>query len=539
MSNDPKRIDLSIYLLKQGVDYTDAINDSDFKKKLSLALKGSSKSLLYIRKNLTKRPAWAQLFEHTVNSKEFGENASTGCLLIIALNSGHQFIISFGSGFQSIDSEAIREEFGLRTLLNVLDEKSIRSIDKSSLESQPKQLREQTGTATEIQYFGLNVERDLLRAITGIPKDKGLGKRITGKDSIRVSTNIELESIPALLRKLLDSFQDNAYKQGPFNWIDHIKLVRNKERISKLNALLVELFNSNSPKCIWLSVPEIVDWNRITDFKYSASKNSILHHDIDIESFKKSLGKKKLPVDLNTLKSRNIYAIDGQGDTVYAKSVYRHIYAEVSTGKAISIINNGNWYDVKDSYATEIENYYKGIAKYPKNLPIYNDETEGAYNKRVSSENNSEFALLDMKNIRISGTASPVEPCDLYRKDHEFIHVKRYSGSSTLSHLFNQGVVSGELFQMSEEFRKALNSKLPTLFKVTNTNHRPKTNQYSVVYAIVSEYAEELNLPFFSKVALKIAHNHLKAIGYKVYLAKIEVDEVKSKLKKCPPSKHK
>ena len=39
-----------------------------------------------------------------------------------------------------------------------------------------------------------------------------------------------------------------------------------------------------------------------------------------------------------------------------------------------------------------------------------------------------------------------IEFCDLYGRDKEIVNIKRYTGSSELSHLFQQGVVSGELF---------------------------------------------------------------------------------------------
>ena len=37
-----------------------------------------------------------------------------------------------------------------------------------------------------------------------------------------------------------------------------------------------------------------------------------------------------------------------------------------------------------------------------------------------------------------------IEPCDLYGPDGEFIHIKAASGSSPLSHQFNQALVSVE-----------------------------------------------------------------------------------------------
>jgi uncharacterized protein (TIGR04141 family) len=115
--------------------------------------------------------------------------------------------------------------------------------------------------------------------------------------------------------------------------------------------------------------------------------------------------------------------------------------------------------------------------------------------------------------------------------------VKRYGGSSVLSHLFNQGLVSGELFQMQQDFRKLVNGKLPKEHKLVNLAARPTPNSYKVVFAIISESIKQLSIPFFSKISLKQTLNRLEAIGFVVMLAKISVSDAKKKAAKYPGSK--
>ena len=160
--------------------------------------------------------------------------------------------------------------------------------------------------------------------------------------------------------------------------------------------------------------------------------------------------------------------------------MYRYVYAEVVINHDVYILNNGKWYQVSQKFSNQINSYFDSIPKYEDSLPEYNDETEGDYNERVASENSDSFVLLDKKNIKITGAASPTEPYDLFRNGNEFIHVKRYGGSSVLSHLFNQGLVSGEQFQMEPEFREILNTKLPNKYKLANTEQRPNRNDYHV-----------------------------------------------------------
>jgi uncharacterized protein (TIGR04141 family) len=117
------------------------------------------------------------------------------------------------------------------------------------------------------------------------------------------------------------------------------------------------------------------------------------------------------------------------------------------------------------------------------------------------------------------------------------IHVKRYGGSGVLSHLFNQGLVSGELFQREIQYRKKFNEKLPSSLMIDSIERRPNRGEYTIVYAVISEQGEGLDIPFFSKISMKHAVNRLEAFGFNVRLAKIPVSEIRKKTKICPPRK--
>jgi uncharacterized protein (TIGR04141 family) len=67
-----------------------------------------------------------------------------------------------------------------------------------------------------------------------------------------------------------------------------------------------------------------------------------------------------------------------------------------------------------------------------------------------------------------------MEFCDVFSKGKELIHIKRYGGSATLSHLFYQGMASAEFFQMDLEYRKLIREKLPAAFRIFDPRTRPK-----------------------------------------------------------------
>lgn len=138
------------------------------------------------------------------------------------------------------------------------------------------------------------------------------------------------------------------------------------------------------------------------------------------------------------------------------------------------------------------------------------------YNQEVCKSNPQRYFLMDRKTIRMGGT--PIEFCDIYTSDRQFVHVKKYSGSSVLSHLFFQGAVSAENF-FNKEYREKVNEKLEDGFKVPT--ERITSSDYEVVFAIAKDNLQEgerPEIPFFSKVSFRSVVSRLRNFGYKVTL---------------------
>jgi hypothetical protein len=211
---------------------------------------------------------------------------------------------------------------------------------------------------------------------------------------------------------------------------------------------------------------------------------------------------------------------------------YRCLYAEVEHGSELFVLSSGKWYAVKADFVGETNAAYDRIPKYEGTFPEFKDESEGHYLKRLVASDPKRFVLMDQKMLSYGGGHSQVEFCDLLTSDDDVLHVKRYGQSSTLSHLFAQGLVSGELFQMDATFREEINKKLPRGHKFQNPRLRPKQGQFRVVFAIISDRRGELRLPFFSRLNLKHAARRLEAYGFRVARAKIDVNEVFSKTAK-------
>jgi uncharacterized protein (TIGR04141 family) len=131
-------------------------------------------------------------------------------------------------------------------------------------------------------------------------------------------------------------------------------------------------------------------------------------------------------------------------------------------------------------------------------------------------------AVVDKQLVRLPTYGSPIEPCDLLTSQRHFIHVKRRTHSSTLSHLFAQGLVSGRLFAGDPIFRAAFrglvqDNDLAALLP----DARPAISDYEVAYIVVAgpgRHVPSQALPFFSLVNLANTARDLRTLGFRVTL---------------------
>ena len=255
--------------------------------------------------------------------------------------------------------------------------------------------------------------------------------------------------------------------------------------------------------------------------------------DIHLEDFIASLTQsEKDNLCKETFKKKHVHCIHTEGYKIHQWQAYTCLYCELNTSGNTYFLSSGNWYKVAGDFVAKVNQAYAGIPSYQRTLPKYKDDSESQYNERIVREMAGQFALMDKKDIPHGGGQSKVEFCDLYSRDKDIIHVKRYGASSVLSHLFSQGSISGDLFQMDKEFREKVSQKLPVGFKIINCEERPRNNEYQIVYAIISDVPGELDIPYFSRLNLKNSARTISGLGYRVAKLKIDVDPVKAKLRK-------
>ncbi len=307
------------------------------------------------------------------------------------------------------------------------------------------------------------------------------------------------------------------------------------DEIEILDLELDECFKTMSAESFWLGEPEIVDWESQIGYSFSMYPNAPRHVVLLFQDYLDYLGG-DLP-SVERMKSDVIHVNNSEYQSVKSWSVYRCLYAEISFDGSQYILRNGVWYKVNNDFVSAVDEYLEELEEYDFQFPVYSHDREEEYNDHVY-KSQAGFCLMDKKNIKIGGSYDKLEHCDLIRNGKDFVHVKVYKSSSTLSHLFSQGFVAAEAFVKDGWYRERLNPKLPDSIKLADAKARPDPQKYSIVYAIATKKKIPEELPFFSKVTLKNALRTLKALNYNVALAKIDVDDSVLKTKKYKPKKN-
>jgi uncharacterized protein (TIGR04141 family) len=301
-----------------------------------------------------------------------------------------------------------------------------------------------------------------------------------------------------------------------------------------LDEELVKEIAVGQTASIWLAVPEIVQWVRISRFRFISPGSTLEYPDIHLDNFVKAVG--TVPVTVELLKKKQVVTIDENGDKLHQWSVYKCLYAELDYGGHSYVLSGSKWYVVDKSFVNDVNAENDAIKDYDSSFPEYKHPTEGAYLDAVAKGDTAKYALMDQNWIMYP---SKMEFCDLYTATKDICHVKKYGQAGVLSHLFAQGLISGELFRSDAKFRQKVNEKLPTAYQLVDHNAAPKQDEYRIMFAIVSDRPGALRIPFFSRLNFKHAAKRLEAYGYRVAKAKIAVDDAFSKTVKAMKRKKK
>lgn len=520
---------LSIRLLRDGLEPKDGARDG-------VDLEAWDKlegALIMLDTMGGAAPKWSKFLELSDEQKKKVYNNTAFGLVFIPV-AGRWFAVSFGMGHVKLDPTKFEQDFGLRIVLNSVDPNQLKSADVRTPDENTLSRRSQTSRGSDQTAFLIDVERDIVRGLAGTPKDKKFASRVAGTDSLSMDRKVTVADLPAVCSEALAAYQKDDYKEH-FAWIDQIKHVRESEIIEKLNAAAVDLIDTalkgGETEGLHLAFPVIYDPEKSNQLRYKGFRSSQIYPDLDLAGYLEALQERgKANYGLDDFNSHTVHEVDDEGRDCGGKwKISECLVCEVETDGRTYVLSGGRWYEVESDLAKQVQEFFEKLDRYE--LPDAKaEENEQKYNARLKVEE-PDLLCLDAQLVKPTGSATTIEVCDFLSKDNRLIHIKDKTSSSRLSHLFNQGTVSGRVLILDGPCRDKTRVKVgaiqaqtgqtgfETIICADGEDFRPQ--DFTVVYAVIGT-GETPKLPFFSMITLRQAARELKALGYSYEFAWIK-----------------
>lgn len=470
----------TVRLLKKDKKFEDSCRNIEKLKCISRTEDSST----YVIKGNENEPWWVKYLE----IKDVILNNSNSAIFTVTV-SGRIFVYTFGFAHTKLKPEYYEENFGFFVTINSIDGQKLKSIDTYSPANNTKQKRVISSVLSNIYEYDFNDSQDLIQRLSGVIKEeyKSLFNNPTGSDSLSIYSTSSKSELKDISKRLLERFFSEDYKKDPYlKNINKIKKA-NISKIKELNDNLILKINNHDFSNIYMADFEILNLDEFYSYRFEDNE----FFDLSIENLNL-----RNDLTLKELKTLKISVLEKERDPHPIQwSLYKCLVFDYNN----TFLSKGVIYEIKQDFLSEVDNFINNY-KTSKFLPDANlKEKEDEYNKRICKDNQK--CLLDKKCPIIDGY-SKVEICDIYNKvSHQFIHIKKAEVSSSLSHLWNQGVVS-------EQLANGKNQKYLEKFKEIVGEDLPQKRY--IYYGIIKKTEQ---LPIFSRISLFNSIKILKSMG--------------------------
>ena len=150
-----------------------------------------------------------------------------------------------------------------------------------------------------------------------------------------------------------------------------------------MDNILIQYINDEKFDSVWMSIPEVIDWEGVNGFIYTS--DNTVYDDIVIEKVIESLRNNLTSVE--QLKRKKVVMTDIEGKEVNRWSAYKCVIAEIQFEEKSYCLNNGKWYCINKDFSDKIEKEYATIEISDLEFIDYNTnmEDEDDYNEELSN----------------------------------------------------------------------------------------------------------------------------------------------------------
>ncbi len=528
MPRAPRKYDLTFYFLKpEAAEYTMALAEPDELTPFPVPEEYGFTGTIFVRAPATRPPWWLQFLRQANPAIPDMLNTSTAAILLLTVD-GRKFAMPFSHGRNLLALDMVVRDFGLRVALNTIHPDTLRSVDARTFEELSIAKKTQTSRPAGLETFSLNYSEEILKAVTGKPADENFAHRITGADAAKLTYTPVLASLGEKCRQLLSAYASDAYKER-YEFIDHMREIRDRPMVDYLDSVLIQRLRQRDFDALHMAPPDASDWTEIENFAFDRG-NAEPAQDLEPCNYV-GLFEDPQQLTLKNLQRDRVGVIYGTAAEPHFKwTVYDTIVCEVQEGNSLYVLTAGSWYRIEPTFAEQVLTDVTSKTVEIGFLPAAGEnEKETAYNERAAAAQGHH--LFDMKLAQPGRSATALEFCDLVTADRNLVHVKRKTRSSTLSHLFAQGVNAAETFYSDPIYRARLKQKAAAEISAAAAefipDDRPVPADWRVIFAVIASSQREWprSLPFFSQLNFRNAADRLTRFGFKVGLARIPLQE--------------
>lgn len=543
---DKSAISLSIRLLR-----TTSTVDTALREGHGMEEVGAKNGRLFVQQTPPTPPGWMKFInDFAAEPIDRMENKSTSAVLFLEVpeplpsTAKRTMALSFGGGFHALDPDAFERNFGLRVALNAIPRANLRNLDVATLDATTFQKRTQASRNADLGGFGVDIQRDLLRLAGGMPMNTDFARSLAGKDALTLHTKTSAADVIEKCKTALRLYGEKTY-QTDYAWIDYVTPVLETDRIATLDELAfaeLESWVAGNPSDLHLALPDIISPEADAEIGYygvgltSGSKSA--YPEVAIEDYVAELkaGRMSDISGMSELKGSHQVCVvkDGRRDKDHRRKLYDCFVLELVDSGKTYVLFGGEWYQVDPKFHAEVERDFRALLSSTPFIASTQDKTEQAL--IATLETRPDLVKVDQIKASPAGAAGAnFEPCDFLSRSRQLIHLKDGHSSAPISHLWNQGVVSGEAFIRDATFRKKFRDGVikrqkaagKTGFELLLPDGRskPVPSAYTIVFGIMRtpyKKSGKLDLPFFSKVSLRSVAQRLQTMSYPVEVHLIE-----------------
>lgn len=504
----------------------------------------------FLRDNSEKAPAWAKLLAPTFIELENVLNFSNRLVIFLPVGD-RTFAVCFGYGSSTLEWSWVEANFGLKFAARRFDSGAMSGISSRRIDASARSQWVQIPANSSIGDFEVELDGEFTRKLVG-KLEAGLEfpelGAVVATDSVSFKLDTNLYSVRDVLEKMLVT-AETGIADKDLAFIDSLEPLRMKSEIVKdLEKLLVrEVFQERTRKpqgpdldtlpvsglsvhVLAFAPPDEVSVENIHDFIVYKNDSSENFEVMSLESLRAALFEFPGRFGVSSLADIKVMARDSNGDPAGMAKPLRHwLVFEAGDRDRRYLLTLGKWYALSEKYSEKLDYDLSRIEDVTSTLNLctwddwgHRKNWEKHFNDKAV-DGRSDLICLDRYPL-FAEDGEQIEACDLLHADGYLIHVKKYTGSQTLSHLFSQGFVSAQVIISDESYRNdfiaavgSINSNIVDAAKWLPPKY--------VTYAIAFDGNQRLpqDLPTFSKVNLRSFSKRIKLLGSVATLARIQM----------------